>query len=108
MSADWHAHLRTQCGKPPIAFYEKVLVLDTAEDLEIRGKYGWMLGVSADDELIYDYQIHFDEFDMGYGVKPEDLEGTGEIAPREQFYSGESIRVRVDEYGRGHIVEPDE
>lgn len=106
---DWHAHMRTACGKPPVAFYEKVLVLDSAEDPEIRGRYGWVLGVSADDEagLILDYQVHFDEFETGYGVRPEDMEGTGEIAPRSKFYDDgvPPIRVRVDEQGRGHIVE---
>ena len=104
---DWHAHMRTRCGKRPVAFYEKVRVLDSAEDVEIRGKYGWVLGVSADDEaqLILDYQVHFDEVETGYGIPPDDLEGTGEIAPREKFYSGESIRVRVDDKGRGWLAD---
>lgn len=103
--SDWHAHLRTLCGKRPVAFYEKVLILDTTQESEIRGKHGWVLGVSADDALIHEYQVHFDAFEIGYGVRPEDLEGTGEIAPRERFYAGEATRVRVDAQGRGHVAD---
>lgn len=98
--------MRTLCGKPPIAFYAKVLVLESAEDAEIRGKFGWMLGVSADEDeaVIHSYQVHFDEIETGFIVRPEDLEATCEVAPRERFFSGKSIRVRVDEQGRGHLV----
>ena len=90
---DWHEGMRTADGGPIVGFYEKVLILDSAEAPEIRGKYGWILGVSEEDGIVSGYHVTFDEFDHGYGVRPADVLGTGERAPREKFYSGESIRV---------------
>jgi hypothetical protein len=107
--SDWHASYKTACGNRPIAFYEKVRVLPSVPHAEIRGLTGWVLGVSADDDLklIQGYAVSFDELDEGWSVDPEHLEATGEIAPRSKFYDDDvpTLRVRVDEDGRGFIVD---
>jgi len=103
--SDWHASLRTVDGGPVLRFYEKAKVLASDPSPEIRGEFGWILGVSADEATIYGYSVHFDDRREGYFVAPKDLAGTGEIASRERFYSGESIRVAVDKHGRGRIAD---
>ncbi|WP_114954440.1 hypothetical protein [Sphingosinicella terrae] len=102
--SDWHSGLPTADGGPFVAFYEKVRIRDSAPHKELRGGFGWMLGVEADHGVIEGYQIHFDDLPTGYFFEPIHLEATGEVAPRERFYAGEPIRVRVDQDGRGHIV----
>ena len=89
---DWHMHMRTATGARPIAFYEKVKILDAVEFEELHGLYGWVTAVSADDAggIIYCYQVSFEEFETVYELFPEFLEGTGEIAPAARFASDEA------------------
>jgi hypothetical protein len=52
------------------------------------------------------YAVSID--DICWDIREEWLESTGRKMRREDFYTGESIRVRVTEDGRGEIVPDDE
>jgi hypothetical protein len=85
-------------------FYEKVLVLDTADEPELRGRFGYVIGTSEEDGIVHQYAVVFDGDEHMVLMTPEQIAGTGQIEARERFFSDATIRVRVDEQGRGHIV----
>lgn len=93
-----------------LKFYEKVSVKNNCRFSEYIGKEGHVLGVSEEDGVVFGYAVTFDYGDRtddleGAFFEPEELQGTGEIAPREMFYSGDAIRVHRDDQGRGYIAD---
>ena len=73
------------------------------------GRVGVVMGMTETDdysEIIYAVTFdHMDE-DATYYFREKDLVSTGVIRKKEEFMSGESIRVRVDpETGEGHLVD---
>ncbi len=95
---------------PRFDFYQEVLVCtNEAERLRLNGKVGVVLGRSnSEDGKIWYYVLSFkDEPETWYFGEGE-LEPTGKWFSREDFYDGSSVRVRVDEKGRGSIVDEDE
>jgi hypothetical protein len=91
-------------------FFDIVTVLNTEHTRRwgIAGEEGVILGKSTDDDtpdgVIVGYAVSIS--DRGsYSVDPDMVLPTGRKARREDFYTGESIRVSVDgEYlgpGRG-------
>lgn len=66
---------------------------------------GVVLGISKDDDRVYGYSVSFPGEDEGLWFLPEDLEGTGELVDRSEFYDDDDrVRVRVDG-DKGSIVE---
>ena len=90
-----------------LQFYEKVEVVACPKFPDRIGKFGHILGASYEDETpddILAYFVFFDDIGQGLSLGPALLRGTGEIASPSDFYSGESIRVRVEK-DRGFLVE---
>lgn len=85
-----------------LQYFEKVQILSSDENPELVGHFGYILGISEENDIVFSYAIYFDEFSDIIAFNTEDVQGTGEIASRENFYSGHSIKVRVDEEGRGY------
>jgi hypothetical protein len=88
-------------------FYEKVIVESTNPNLqEINGELCTVMGrVFWDEQDKWLYAIHPYSRGEGWDVEEEDLISTGEFDKHENFYSGESIRVKVNENGDGEVVE---
>jgi len=89
----------------PFIFYEKVVVESKdPKKSKINGKLAAIMGMSQSDDGEWGYAIHVYGEDEGWDAMSHELRPTGEFDRRETFYSGESIQVRVDKQGRGHIV----
>ncbi len=88
-------------------FYEKVIINSENPNLKkINGELCAVIGkVFWTEKNKWLYSIHLYNSDEGWDVSEEDLVSTGEFDKRESFYSGESIRVKVNEKGEGEIVE---
>lgn len=92
-----------------IDFFEKVIIVNSRKFPELNGRTGVMLGISEEDGHIYGYGVHVDGESEGYDFAADEIVGTGEFVDRSVFYDdADRVRVRVDEDGRGHLVEPDE
>ena len=93
--------------RPKFQFYEIVRVVSNDPELtEIHGERGAILGMSQDDSGEYAYGVFIDRDETCWCIPESELQATGEIAERSAFYDDNtSIRVRVDEQGRGHIVD---
>lgn len=61
-------------------------------------------GLEANGEWAYDVSIDEDDGKV-WGFKENELESLGTFAKREDYYSGESIRVGVTKEGEGYIIE---
>ena len=90
-------------------FYDVVLVSSTKSKLsEITNTEGVILGMAQNEETDnwgYSVSMYVDS-DLCWHVMEEDLIATGKRAKEEDFYSGESVRVRVDpETGEGEIAD---
>jgi len=80
-----------------LQYYEKVRVLSSTRFPDHIGKVGVVLGISKDETRVYGYSVFFPGEDEGLGFLPAELEGTGELVDRSEFYDdGDPIRVRVD------------
>lgn len=90
---------------PRYEFYEKVRVTSQAGDkVKVNGQIGAVLGrVQMADRNWY-YTVHIYSTDTSWCFFEHELSPTGEQASREDFYDGSSVRVKVDEQGRGSIV----
>ena len=92
--------------KPRFQFYEIVRVASSDPELtEIHGERGAILGVSENDNGTFGYAVFIYRDEICWDLAEGELEATGEFSRREEFYDGTSIRVRVDEQGRGWIVD---
>lgn len=91
---------------PKFAFYEKVLIQTIDKNkAEVNGKLAAILGrVETEDGSSWYYSVHVYGHEHSWCMFENELQETGEHACREDFYGGESIRVSVDEHGRGEIV----
>jgi Immunity protein 31 len=88
-------------------FYEVVRVLPISADLaEIHGETGAILGLSEHGEPEYEYGIFIERDGHLWSVAESDLESTGVFLQRSDFYDDNvSIRVQVDEQGRGTLAD---
>lgn len=93
--------------KPKFQFYEVVRVISADPELaEIRGETGPILGLSEHGEPEYEYGVFIDRDGMLWSVAERDLQSTGEIKQRADFYDDNvSIRVQIDEQGRGAVAD---
>ncbi len=89
-------------------FYEVVKVIDNSDSkLEsIFGLEGTILGMSQDEESgQWGYAVSISPINETWDIEEQFLERTGKTRKRSDFYSGETIRVKVDpKTGEGYIA----
>jgi len=94
-----------RCGRR-FLFYEVVRVRnDNPELAEIHGELGAVVGVADSSKGPVEYGVLVFRDEMCWQVSEDDLESTGKCLSRDELYSGERVRVRVDEEGRGSVAE---
>ena len=85
-------------------YYEIVRIVSNDVDLsEIKESTGIILGMAQDDDGVWGYTVGFDE--EAWDLDEDELESTGKFSDRSAIYSGETIRVTVNEKGEGKIKE---
>src|SRR6266581_9172733 len=90
---------------PRYAFYEKVLILSQAQEKsEVNGQIGAVLGRVETENGDWYYTVYIYSTETAWCFFEHELLPIGEQASREDFYEGLSVRVKVDEKGRGTIV----
>ncbi|THV40187.1 hypothetical protein [Glycomyces buryatensis] len=92
-----------------VDFFDVVVVAQTTTQPEFAGRRGVALGVT--DVGRY-WAVYIEDIGEAVVFPELELEPTGERTSQEEFYSGDSITVAVDEQGRGtvtavHIAEDD-
>ncbi len=95
-------------ANPKFQFYEIVRVASSDLELtEIQGEIGAVLGMSEHENKDgkFNYGVHIYRDEICWDIPEDDLEATGVFSCREEFYDDTSIRVRVDEQGRGWLVD---
>ena len=86
-------------------FFEVVKVVSTNSELsEVNGKIGTITGMVEDDEL-WSYSVSFEDLESSWCLDEIDLVSTHRFAKREDFYTGESIKVLVSPDGKGRLEE---
>ena len=86
-------------------FFEVVKVVSTNSELsEVNGKIGTITGMVEDDEL-WSYSVSFEDLESSWCLDEIDLVSTHRFAKREDFYTGESIKVLVSPDGKGRFEE---
>lgn len=91
--------------KSKFDFYEVVkIITDDPKYAEVNGKEGAILGMAQNSDGIWGYAVEiFDEID-GWSFPEDALVTLGYKMKREDFYTGETIRVEVDPVtGEGKI-----
>ena len=90
---------------PRYEFYEKVRVTSQASDkVKVNGQIGAVLGRVQTEDRTWYYTVYIYSTETSWCFFEHELSPTGEQARREDFYDGSSVRVKVDEHGRGSIV----
>lgn len=99
----------TEYRPPKFDFFEKVVVASPRpQNARVREKLGAVLGRSRSDEGVWGYTVSLYEENESWDFLEDELRSTGEFDRKETFYSGDSVRVRVDEEGRGRIAADEE
>lgn len=93
--------------KTEYAFYEVVRVVSTSPDKQkIRGLEGAILGKSKNDKGEWGYAVYIYELSECWDLMHDELEDTGKMDQRENFYDGTRVKVTVDPVtGEGRIVD---
>jgi hypothetical protein len=90
---------------PQYEFYEKVRVASQACDkAKVNAQTGAVLGRVQTEDGTWYYTVYIYSTKTSWCFFEHELSPTGEKASREDFYDGSSVRVTVDEQGRGSIV----
>lgn len=88
-------------------FYEVVVVtaFKNVSQQSIMGMQGTVLGMGQDEETKgWNYAVSMDSTGIVWCFDEEQLTSTGNHKKREDFYSGETIKVHVEpKTGRGSI-----
>ncbi len=91
--------------KPKFKFYEKVKIISTAPKAKkVYGELAAVLGHALDERNNWSYSVYIYRDGICWGFGEEELEPIGEFDKRESFFTGETIKVRVDEQGKGYTV----
>lgn len=78
-------------------FYEVVKVLSPRPTLsEVNGLEAAILGMVQNDSGGLLYSVQMIESGEGWDVSENDLEPTGRMMAREDFYDGDSVIIEVD------------
>jgi hypothetical protein len=88
-------------GEPKFTFYEVVKVKCSVGVPEIAGRTGVVMGIAHEEGYeVIGYSLFFEGMES-YVIDEEYLVSTGRFMRREDFYSGESIRVDMN----GNLLE---
>ena len=91
--------------QPPFDFYEHARILATQTgNSHLNGRCGIVVGrtrTAAGDSWYY--AVDLDGESGVWCFYEQELEATGQRYTREDLYDGSTIRVKVDEQGRGHV-----
>ena len=89
-----------------LRFYEKVVVLKCDDFPEYIGGAGYVLGMGDETVPPFSYAVLLDATDRVCCFDHDELQGTGEIAPRSQFYDDSEPPVRVVvKNGKGYLAD---
>jgi Immunity protein 31 len=93
-------------SNPRYEFYEVVQVISQDESkAKLNGQTGAVLGrAQADDGKSWSYAVAIDSTEIVWSFDEDELLPTGLVRKREDYYDGSSVRVIVDEEGRGQIA----
>ena len=88
-------------------FFERVKIVNplNSNKLKFKEKLAVIFGKSQDDKGLWYYQVKVENFDEGWYFLENELESLGTFSKRENYYSGESIRVGVTKDGEGYIID---
>ena len=92
-------------------FYELVEIIGLGKELdEVRGKKAVVVGMSENEDTNeWGYAVDINGCDDGWDVMEKDLLSMGKFIKRDNMYSEETIRVRVDpKTGEGDIVDDED
>jgi hypothetical protein len=93
---------------PKYEFYEKVrVVIHAPHTRTVSDELAAVVGRAQDECGAWFYGIYVYSTGAGWDVAENELRSTGEFDRRETFYANASVRVRVDEQGRGSVAQPD-
>lgn len=87
-------------------YYEEVIVKTNKKHLaKYNGRKAVITGKSNDEEdpTIWAYSVAISGEEESFFVFEEDLYPTGNFAKKEDFYTGERVRVKVSQAGEGNI-----
>ena len=85
-------------------FYEVIKILDLDKDLkEIHGLEGTVLGMSQDDDGAWGYAVSVKN--ECWDISETNMVSTGKFSKREDFYPGDTVKVIVNEKGKGELKE---
>ncbi len=86
-------------------FYEVVRICEHCQFKEIAGLRGAVLGIAQNSQGEWGYAVSIDKLDETWDLPESDLEPTGIMRTREEYYDESSIRVVVDpKTGEGKIA----
>lgn len=89
---------------PKFSFYERVRIAAGNRTPLV----GFVMGRCEDDEHNWHYSVQLEGKTTNTMFRESELESTGEVGSREDFYDGNSLRVRVNDSGEGHFAEDTE
>ena len=89
---------------PRYDFYEKVRVnSQMPENATVNGEIGAVLGRAQTEDGTWYYTVNVSSSQTSWCFFEYELSPTGEQASRDDFYDGSSVRVSVDDEGKGRI-----
>ena len=78
-------------------FYEVVKIVSGRPNLaEINGEEAAILGMAENDDGQWCYAVHILGSEEGWDIMESELQPTGCMMSREDFYDGDSVTVEVD------------
>ena len=97
--------------EPKFKYFEHVIIKNSPNTIKnnIQEEEGIVLGIAQDDDGKWGYGVYINKMGEVWDINENEMESTGKYSKREDFYSGDSIQVRVDpKTGEGFIVDEDE
>lgn len=95
--------------RPKFAFFEKVRVVTPASNAqEVYGELGYIAARAQNDDGTWGYGVYIYRDERLWSFGEDELESTGEFDPPDPSSLRASIRVRVDDQGRGILVKPED
>ena len=95
--------------KPKFSFHEKVRVRTRdVKGKEVNGEIGAIAGMVETESGDWYYSVFIYKLEECWCFYESELEATGEFEDGEEFRPVGSIRVKVDEFGRGELSDEDE
>lgn len=89
-------------------FFERVQIINPLTDKKkranLKNALGTVLAKAQDDNGKWFYGVSIDNEVSSWNCEEAELESLGIFAKREDYYSGESIRVGVTKEGEGYII----